>query len=575
MNKWTYEACRKEAQKYTTKSAFQKANGSAYQASLRNKWISDYTWFIEKKKPNGYYNYQICYEIAQSCICSSDMEKKNVTAYKKAYKNGWIKDYTWFESTHDVMSKSFTIWTKEKCHKEALKYKSRGELKKMCPSVYSKARINGWLKDYTWFETQWEKKWNYETCKEEAKKYTSRGEFSEKSPSAWAVAKKNGYIEEYDWLKPQKHPDGYWTRDMCYDVAKQCKCSSEMYHINGSAYNSAREHGWIDDYKWFETPMIGALNKQSTAYVIYAYEDEENKRCYVGLSKNWKKRHSSHKRKKNGRSDSVKQYFDYIGKEIPLPIILEEGLTPEKSRLREDYWKKEYEKKGWITLNKAKTGKNKSSLGGGFIKWNKEECFKEAKKYKSTTEFQMANPSAQRAARENGWQNEYYWFEKREPQNKKWNYSTCEEESRKYTSRGEFSEKSPVAWRISKKNGWLDEYHWLKPKKHFDGFWTEDTCYAEASNYKKFKDFRTQCPTCYGIAKKKGWIVQYTWLDKKDISPKIVEQYSIDGKLIKTFKSLSEAARESKLRPSSICACCNGSKKTCNGFIWKYAKYSF
>ena len=57
---------------------------------------------------------------------------------------------------------------------------------------------NGWIKDYTWFEdgvkirAEKKRKWNRETCFNEAKKYASRGEFAKGNNSACAVARKNG-----------------------------------------------------------------------------------------------------------------------------------------------------------------------------------------------------------------------------------------------------------------------------------------------------------------------------------------------------------------------------------------------
>ena len=124
-------------------------------------------------------------------------------------------------------------------------------------------------------------------------------------------------------MELKKHENGFWTREACFEVAKQCTCVKEMYLLNGSAYNAARAEGWIKDYTWFQTPTLGSLDSDSKCYTIYVYEDPINKVCYVGLSKNWKKRHASHKRMIKGKSDTVKQYFDRMRKELPLPKILE------------------------------------------------------------------------------------------------------------------------------------------------------------------------------------------------------------------------------------------------------------
>ena len=49
-----------------------------------------------------------------------------------------------------------------------------------------------------------------------------------------------------------------------------------------------------------------------------------------------------------------------------------------------------------------------------------------------------------------------------------------------------------------------------------------------------------------------------------------VEQYSLDGKLIKVWDSMVEAARSLGVWNTNIHKCCNGQAQTCGGFIWKY-----
>ena len=51
---------------------------------------------------------------------------------------------------------------------------------------------------------------------------------------------------------------------------------------------------------------------------------------------------------------------------------------------------------------------------------------------------------------------------------------------------------------------------------------------------------------------------------------KIVEQYDLDGKLIKIFPSISDAADELKICRSSIKRCCDGKYKNVKGYIWKF-----
>lgn len=52
---------------------------------------------------------------------------------------------------------------------------------------------------------------------------------------------------------------------------------------------------------------------------------------------------------------------------------------------------------------------------------------------------------------------------------------------------------------------------------------------------------------------------------------KQVDQYTLDGKFVKTYPSAMEAQRHG-FWSSSVIACCRGKRKTANGYIWKYSK---
>lgn len=53
---------------------------------------------------------------------------------------------------------------------------------------------------------------------------------------------------------------------------------------------------------------------------------------------------------------------------------------------------------------------------------------------------------------------------------------------------------------------------------------------------------------------------------------KSVNQYSLDGRLLNTYKSIHEASRQTGVCQSNICQCCKGnlSYKSAGGFVWKY-----
>lgn len=51
-----------------------------------------------------------------------------------------------------------------------------------------------------------------------------------------------------------------------------------------------------------------------------------------------------------------------------------------------------------------------------------------------------------------------------------------------------------------------------------------------------------------------------------------VGQYTLDGELIKTWTSIIEASRSTKIADPSISRVCKGKAKTAGGFVWKYIK---
>ena len=63
---WTYDTCKEESKKYKTKIEFRKGNQSAYQVSVRKKWIDDF-------------GFKDTHEV----LCENSANAVNVTAYDK------------------------------------------------------------------------------------------------------------------------------------------------------------------------------------------------------------------------------------------------------------------------------------------------------------------------------------------------------------------------------------------------------------------------------------------------------------------------------------------------------------
>ena len=62
------------------------------------------------------------------------------------------------------------------------------------------------------------------------------------------------------------------------------------------------------------------------------------------------------------------------------------------------------------------------------------------------------------------------------------------------------------------------------------------------------------------------------WVNTEPLK-KSVSQYTLDGKYIQTFESITEAVKHlglSNYDIAHISECCKGKRKTCKGFKWKY-----
>ena len=49
-----------------------------------------------------------------------------------------------------------------------------------------------------------------------------------------------------------KRPNGYWTKEKVFEIAKECKTKSEFKERCGWGYQIARRNGWLDEMIWFK-----------------------------------------------------------------------------------------------------------------------------------------------------------------------------------------------------------------------------------------------------------------------------------------------------------------------------------
>ena len=131
--------------------------------------------------------------------------------------------------------------------------------------------------------------------------------------------------------------------------------------------------------------------------------------------------------------------------------------------------------------------------------WTKDEILEEAKKFSTRGEFAMGNRSAYKKAHREGWLDEICNSMVRPSKPKGyWTKERVIEVAKSYTSKSDFSNSAPIAYRVALSNGWMRElYHFFEKKQPY----TREECRLEASKYNSKEDFMKESPSYYNCAK--------------------------------------------------------------------------
>ena len=245
-----------------------------------------------------------------------------------------------------------------------------------------------------------------------------------------------------------------WTNESVEELAKTCKTKKEFYK-NSGAYQYAKRHDLLKNFTWLINENDGIER------CVYIYIDEDNKVAYVGLTANKEERHNSHKtsifRDKIQKS-VVFDYFASIGKDVPNPIYLEDGLSLIDAQDKEDYYRKLYEKNGYRMLNTGRTGIGVGSTG--FHKWSKKKVIEVASQCKTKTELCKTNKGAYDYAIRNDLIDELF-----NNVHNVWDDESVNEVASKCKNRYELLKKYKGAYCYAERNNLLEEIfgktnHW-------------------------------------------------------------------------------------------------------------------
>jgi hypothetical protein len=152
-------------------------------------------------------------------------------------------------------------WTKNACKKDALQYERRGQWSKLSHSAYSSAARNGWLNECCLHmpipkttRKGKPRKWHFDACMKDAKRFNHRSHWSTQSNSAYNSAKNNGWLEQccahMILLKGgrtnRRTISQYWDFVSCLKEARKYTSVSVWQAKNGSSYQAALRNKWID-----------------------------------------------------------------------------------------------------------------------------------------------------------------------------------------------------------------------------------------------------------------------------------------------------------------------------------------
>ena len=459
---WDYDNCFNEAIKYSSRREFKEGNDSAYRSSIKNGWIDEYTWFT---KPNKKWNYENCLEESKKYSTRGEFALASSGAYHVARENNWLDEYVWLKDGKQFRLEKWGKWTKEACFEEAKMFRTRTEFAKQNGSAYRNACRFGWIDEYTWLiderldliKDKIDCVYAYEFSDFHTvyigrtlikrKKDRDREHLYVRNDAVVKFAIKHNvkvplprYLEDNLTIKEGVEKECFWikeyknqgwnvlnkskggsvgglgkgktrfTYDICFEQAKLCKTRTEFRDCGNNAYRVALKKGWIDDYTWFKDGKVVGADKMRK----YDY-----KTCY----------------------EEAKKYNSIAD--------FEKGSKGACNAARKNRWMKDYT---WFTLLWEE-------------KWNWETCFEEAKKYTKYEDFRVNSGSAYAVACKNGWIDEYDWLERKRIKRGTWqNYENCYEEAKKYQTMTDFMRKSSGAYASALEKGWTKDYTWLKNK---------------------------------------------------------------------------------------------------------------
>ena len=236
--------------------------------------------------------------------------------------------------------------------------------------------------------------WTKENCHKEALKYSTKTEFRNSSGGAYRKILKEKWDTD-EFFKHMNRPIGRgikWTKEKCHEEALKYKHKVDFKKYGKGARWAASINGWYDE---ITSHMVPLGNKQNRYIYKFVFSDGVE---YVGITYHIQKRETQHLTQ--NKSPIYKYMLKNKGISYKLIILGYysefEALDKEKKIIQN------LKDSGVELLNKSNGGEG----GAISLKWTKERCHEEALKYKHKVDFKNAYGSAYSRAIVCGWLDE-------------------------------------------------------------------------------------------------------------------------------------------------------------------------
>lgn len=233
---WTKERLQEEVLKYKTRGEFRAGCSWGYRIALKNKWMND---------------------LCTHMIVIGNLMRRCIYAYEFTDNHVYVGLTHDINERHDL---GHLVSEKSAVFQHILKntgytlqkltdYVDVNDAKLLENDFLDRYKRGGWiiLNKIKTGGVGGGLKWTIEKCHEEALKYKSRKEFQLNSPAYYRANRNNWLDIICGHMIPTKDPNGFWTQEKCQEVANEYQTRKEFHHHNVKVYNVCVRNKWLDD----------------------------------------------------------------------------------------------------------------------------------------------------------------------------------------------------------------------------------------------------------------------------------------------------------------------------------------